>query len=406
LNTHQHIANTNKPKDISGSRPPFFQPKLNISKPNDVHEQQANSMTDDVMRMNTIAQNSFFKPANNTIQRKCQACEEEEKHVHRKEADGAKVHGSSELNNYVNSLSSSGQQMSQNSRQFFEPRFGHDFSNVKIHTDTVAAKSAQSINALAYTTGHNIVFNSGQYAPDSDSGKRLIAHELTHVVQQSNDSIKLHGNIGRIIQRGEGGQETNTEAVDTPGGDAAWFESAAICAYYDAKVCLSRREKDEQLLQRLLSHFSDQPDARRHLYWYRYGGGADYTEDVGRLFRQNPSVQRRIASLIAPSLPSGTTSGTFSGTTPSTTPIRQQDYDVDNWLNANGNIDEVTWELTSTYTPHGRNTFTIGIRDPYQWHPLENRPTQCIHQAMERLKTAGAAEYMTVGSATITLNIP
>ncbi len=55
---------------------------------------------------------------------------------------------------------------------------------MKIHTGEVAAKSAQSINALAYTTGNNIVFNAGQYAPESDSGKRLLAHELTHVVQQ------------------------------------------------------------------------------------------------------------------------------------------------------------------------------------------------------------------------------
>ena len=69
-------------------------------------------------------------------------------------------------------------------RNFYEPRFGYDFNNVKVHTDTVAAKSAQSINALAFTSGNNIVFNNGQYSPDTDSGKRLLGHELTHVVQQ------------------------------------------------------------------------------------------------------------------------------------------------------------------------------------------------------------------------------
>lgn len=73
-------------------------------------------------------------------------------------------------------------------KQFFEPKFGYDFSNVKVHIDSVAAKSAQSVNALAYTTGNNIVFDSGQYAPQTDTGKKLLAHELTHVVQQGGDT--------------------------------------------------------------------------------------------------------------------------------------------------------------------------------------------------------------------------
>lgn len=193
MSTHQHIANPNKSKDISGSRLLFFQPKLAINQPNDVYEQEADHMADKVMRMAdpTFNQNAFFKPAINQVQRKCQACEEEEKHVHRKEVNGAKAEGSIRLDSYISSLGSSGQPMSQTSRQFFEPRFGHNFSNVKIHTDSVAAKSAQSINALAYTTGNNIVFNSGQYSPESDSGKKLMAHELTHVIQQKSAGNKI-----------------------------------------------------------------------------------------------------------------------------------------------------------------------------------------------------------------------
>jgi hypothetical protein len=166
---------------------PFFpghlvQPKLEVNEPGDKYEQEADVTADKVMRMST-GESCFFKPAAANIQRKCQHCEEEEK-LHRKESSGADVQGSQALDSYVSSLGSSGQTLPESSRQFFEPRFGHDFSNVRIHTDTVAAKSAQSINALAYTTGNNIVFNSGQYAPESDSGKKLMAHELTHVVQQ------------------------------------------------------------------------------------------------------------------------------------------------------------------------------------------------------------------------------
>jgi outer membrane protein OmpA-like peptidoglycan-associated protein len=179
------IANTESTLKNKSIRP-FFQPKLTINQPNDVYEQEADHMADRVMRMPdpNLSQNAFFKPAVNHVQRKCQACEEEEKHVHRKENNSGEVGNSAGLDNYVSSLSSSGQTMSASSRQFFEPQFGHDFSNVKIHTDSVAAKSAQSINALAYTTGNNIVFNSGQYSPESGNGKKLMAHELTHVVQQ------------------------------------------------------------------------------------------------------------------------------------------------------------------------------------------------------------------------------
>jgi hypothetical protein len=173
-------------KTTSSSGLLFFQPKLTVNQPNDKYEQEADSMADRVMRMTNSTQNenTFFKSTPLTIQRKCQHCQDEEK-LHRKESSGAEVQGSNELDSYVGSLGTSGQALPENSRQFFEPRFGQDFSNVHIHTDSIAVKSAQSINALAYTTGNNIVFNSGQYSPDSESGKKLMAHELTHVVQQS-----------------------------------------------------------------------------------------------------------------------------------------------------------------------------------------------------------------------------
>ena len=85
-------------------------------------------------------------------------------------------------------ISGSGQPLDAGTRQFMESRMGQDFSNVQIHTDSHAAASAQAINALAYTSGKHIVFNSGQYQPHSESGKRLLAHELVHVGQQSQDS--------------------------------------------------------------------------------------------------------------------------------------------------------------------------------------------------------------------------
>jgi len=77
-----------------------------------------------------------------------------------------------------------GQPLDAETRSFFEPRFGHSFTHVRVHTDTQAAESAAAVHALAYTVGGNIVFAAGRYAPGSQSGRRLLAHELTHVVQQ------------------------------------------------------------------------------------------------------------------------------------------------------------------------------------------------------------------------------
>lgn len=81
-------------------------------------------------------------------------------------------------------LHSPGRPLDSTARSFMEPRFGADFSGVRIHTDTRAGESARAVSAHAYTVGRDIVFAPGQYSPDSAAGRRLLAHELTHVVQQ------------------------------------------------------------------------------------------------------------------------------------------------------------------------------------------------------------------------------
>ena len=81
-------------------------------------------------------------------------------------------------------LASSGRPLEPALRQDMEQRFGHDFSRVRVHSDAAAEQSARDVNANAYTVGHNIVFGAGRFAPGTHEGRRLIAHELTHVVQQ------------------------------------------------------------------------------------------------------------------------------------------------------------------------------------------------------------------------------
>lgn len=85
-------------------------------------------------------------------------------------------------------LRSPGQPLDAGTRAFMEPRFRQDFSQVRVHTDARAAESARAVNALAYTVGRDVVFGTGQYAPGTSEGRRLMAHELTHVVQQEGHS--------------------------------------------------------------------------------------------------------------------------------------------------------------------------------------------------------------------------
>jgi len=77
-----------------------------------------------------------------------------------------------------------GQPLDSSTRAFFEPRFGTDFSQVRVHTGSQAEASARAVNALAYTVGRDVVFGTGHYAPGTPGGQRLLAHELTHVLQQ------------------------------------------------------------------------------------------------------------------------------------------------------------------------------------------------------------------------------
>jgi len=160
-----------------------IQRKLSVGAADDPLEKEADDMADKVMRMPNPEPISF-STSKNVINRKCSECEKEEE-LQRKESNGAPVSTAPSIVQKV--LSSAGSSLDTSTRSFMEPRFNYDFSNVKIHDNNIAAKSADSINALAYTSGNNVVFNSGQYNTTSDSGKRLLAHELTHVVQQATD---------------------------------------------------------------------------------------------------------------------------------------------------------------------------------------------------------------------------
>jgi hypothetical protein len=125
-----------------------------------------------------------ISPAPPRISRECTACEDGEK-LQKKTAGIVETAHGYAPNSVHEVLQSPGRPLDTSSRAFFETRFGQDFSRVRVHTDGKAAQSARAMDARAYTSGPNIVFGSGQYSPQSEEGRRLLAHELAHVVQQT-----------------------------------------------------------------------------------------------------------------------------------------------------------------------------------------------------------------------------
>lgn len=131
----------------------------------------------------------------------------EEEKVQKKE-NGASLSAHSKANGYIQSMNGKGQPLPAEAQQFYGERMGYDFGDVKIHTDKEAAESATDINAKAYTYNNNIVFNEGQYNTTSIEGRKLMAHELTHVVQQgaAKGRNKAHRSVnnhtGPQVQRG------------------------------------------------------------------------------------------------------------------------------------------------------------------------------------------------------------
>ena len=102
-------------------------------------------------------------------------------------------------------VASGGQPLGRSERAYFEPRFGRDLSFVRLHTDATTAKAARQINARAYTSRNHIAFAPGEYAPGSPEGRRLMAHEITHTMQQ--------GTSSGLLQRVDGDEETGTPTV-------------------------------------------------------------------------------------------------------------------------------------------------------------------------------------------------
>jgi len=213
------------------------QAKLAIGQPNDRYEQEADRVADQVMRMSDAdvvqrAKSGIVQPMQ--IQRMCPECEEElqrqpeeeEEELQAKEQPDRTPQITPGVESRINSLKGGGQPLDSATRSFFEPRFSRDFSDVRLHTGGEAADLSRTINARAFTLGNHVVMGSGEYQPNSQSGQRLLGHELTHVVQQweggINSKVRTQGSIAP-------GSADSEVLQRTPGVDAedSWRAMAA-----------------------------------------------------------------------------------------------------------------------------------------------------------------------------------
>ena len=178
-----------------------IQPKLTIGAVNDPLEHEADAVADAVFRMAEPAPGATLPPSGAavSVQRKgaggssgCAKCEDEADRLQMKSLGPRTAVDAVPAPPTVHeALRSPGRPLDPESRAFMEPRFGYDFSRVRLHSGTAAAESARALNAHAYTLGQDIVFGSGELAPATKEGARLLAHELTHVVQQGQGAQQI-----------------------------------------------------------------------------------------------------------------------------------------------------------------------------------------------------------------------
>lgn len=220
-----------------------LQAKLRIGRPGNIYEQEANRVAEQVVRVES-AESKVSNPVN--IERKCPGYnkgrkiekKEEEEKLQKKEAlnlqeeqvfkseecqlkegtinaksESDQLQAGSDLQHKLNNTKVSGRTLPEDTRSFFESALGADFSNVNIHTGTDASEMNRELGAKAFTQGSDIYFNAGMYDPSSNSGKRLLAHELMHTVQQGGSALFSRKQTGKD-------EYLNSSAPDV---QAAWY---------------------------------------------------------------------------------------------------------------------------------------------------------------------------------------
>jgi hypothetical protein len=213
----------------------LIQPKLTVGVPNDKYEQEADRVADQVVQMSDSQPSmeapgrrsnlplniqrlnrSQVEPLHRQVMDETKKKKKEEdnttKTVQTKEQQGQTPEVTAGLEAQLRGSEGKGQPLPKETRSFMESQFGHDFSQVRVHSDSQAADMNRGLNAQAFTYRHDVFFGTGGYKPTSVTGKRLLAHELTHVVQQTGAEAQVAD--GSVVQaKGKFGSATPQTAM-------------------------------------------------------------------------------------------------------------------------------------------------------------------------------------------------
>ena len=237
-----------------------IQPKLAINTPGDIYEQEADHVAERVMRM-----------AEPGLQRACACgggcarCETEQPSQEHQYLQTKHV-GSSDSGQIAappivhEVLASPGQPLDTATRAFMEPRFGHDFSRIRIHTDAPAARAAAALGAEAFTVGQHIAFGRGRFLPGTRQGSRLAAHELTHAIQQAATSMHIAmspdkdraapgrtGVVGAVVGWNTSNQQVRVKReVGSPEGYDDRLQAVAVARLAKAEPAAAVKDKNEK----------------------------------------------------------------------------------------------------------------------------------------------------------------
>ncbi|MDY6978446.1 MAG: DUF4157 domain-containing protein [Pseudomonadota bacterium] len=255
-----------------------IQPKLEVGAVNDHYEREADRVADQVMAMTSPSEAGLTISAVKEPRVARQADEAEPPALENEEdATGAAYQKRITTPWTPGPGGRAGAPLPDRLRNYYEPRFGQDFSTVRIHTDGEAQRSAAQLHARAYTAGENIVFGAGEYAPDYRSGQHLLGHELTHVVQQRRQRRPW---IQRLTR------EEEIEQSRTSNGQVLATHPPLKISLYN--YAIGEDDPKPTHLQ-LLDELAGIPDASG-IFWFHVTGHTDSTDDAA--FNDRLSHQR------------------------------------------------------------------------------------------------------------------
>ena len=222
-----------------------IQAKRTVGPAGDALEREADRVADDVVRSRGATPGRSIGRSPVTISRACAECARERRARRDDEAQrvmrasGAEPAGppevTAELESYLDSSAGAGRPLPAHVQAAFEPRFGRDLSSVRVHDDSRAARAAADIDATAFTTGSNVYFAAGRFRPGTREGDHLLAHELTHVVQQG-----AAGGLQRQIQRQFGDNPFGPPLPDLPEPDFDCSVDLAARRFQDFVNCCAK----------------------------------------------------------------------------------------------------------------------------------------------------------------------